>query len=112
MLMRVDLPPVSLNVCTLPDLAVGVGIPLPPSPALTLATIIFMGTSSAPATWTLTPISGEAQTIPGAMVYGTNEAQQGCLYVMQASHVPTAVINPDLSFVVDAQPDEARQTAR
>ncbi len=108
MLMRVDLPPVSLNVCTLPDLAVGVGIPLPPAPAVTLATIIFMGTSSAPGTWTLTPISGEAQTIPGAMAYGTNEAQQGCLYVMQPSHVPTAVINPDLSFVVDAQPDEAR----
>jgi hypothetical protein len=101
------LPPGAINVGTFPEMYVAWPAPLPPSAVVVLASIGFLSTNTSPGNWTLTPTQS-TPTVPGAMVYNMPHAQESRIYVMQPSHVPTAVINPDLSFVVDAQPDEAR----
>lgn len=108
-LMGVQLPPQSINVETLPDLAVGLAVPLPWSSAVVLATITYYASNTAPGSWTLAPVQ-PYQTIPNAMVFGTEDINRGYAYVMQASHVPAAVVNPDLSFTVDVQPDASQGT--
>lgn len=107
-LYDIQLPTGSINIRTLPSLTVGLATPLPLTPTVTLASIHFMANNSSPGAWSLTPVPDADAVIPGAMAYGTSDPVIGHLYVMQPSHVPAAVFNPDLSFSVDVQPDASR----
>ena len=104
----IELPPQAVNAYTFPNLAVNLATPLPRATAITLATITFLGLTTSRGDWTVTPLLGGTQTIPGAMSYRTADTLEDHVNYLQASHVPAAVINPDLSFVVDVEPDESR----
>lgn len=103
-----QLPPQSVNALTFPNLSVSIPLPSPRSTAITLASITFLGVTTNQGYWTVTPATGATQRLPGSMSYGTSDLLESHAYVMWPSHVPTAVINPNLSFVVDVEPDESR----
>lgn len=105
--MNTILQPGAICLGTLPEMYVAWPVPVLPSAVVVLASIGFVSFSGATGNWTVTPTQS-TPTVPGAMVYGTSGLGDPRICVMQPSHVPTAVINPDLSFAVDCQPDEAR----
>lgn len=106
------LQPGSINVSTYPDMCVAWPVPMPRSTVVVLASIGFINIGTATGNWTVTPIQDTQPSVPGAMIYNMPTVSDSHMYVMQPSHVPTAVVNPDLSFAVDVQPDEAHPSWR
>lgn len=103
-----QLPPTSVNITTFPNLCVGLAVPLPRTTVVVLATITFWTSTTSPGAWTVTPRQDMPPILTDAMCFNMIVAGNPQLYRMEASHVPAAVTNPDLSVVVDPQPPEAR----
>ncbi len=78
--------------------------PIPNAPTMVLGSINFFCTSNATGTFRLTSTTNPS--LPGSMAYCSG-ANSSILRPMYANHVPTAIINPARSIVVDPNPNTA-----